>query len=109
MLLSGSEKLESTVQKESDMLTKRRHHRCDTAAEDAARKQTLASTCHTGQSECVRELLVCLLPPSPPSPQQCPLPPSLMLVSSFTPLFLSGALIDSSRGVTDVRVYKCRL
>lgn len=32
MLLSGSEKLESTVQKESDMLMQTRNHCCDTAA-----------------------------------------------------------------------------
>lgn len=68
MLLSGREKLESTVQ-ESDMLTQTRHHRWDAAilGKDAARKQMLPSTCHTGterarQSKRERELL-CL--PSP--------------------------------------------
>lgn len=49
MLLSGREKLESTVQ-ESDMLTQTHHHRWDAAilGKDAARKQMLPSTCHTG-------------------------------------------------------------
>lgn len=32
MLLSGREKSDSSVQKESDMLTARRHHRRDNAA-----------------------------------------------------------------------------
>lgn len=44
-LLSGSEKSDSTVQKESDMLTQTGDHR-----RSARRTQTLASTCHTGQS-----------------------------------------------------------
>lgn len=75
MLLSGREKLDSTVQ-ESDMLTLVCcDHRSETMAGDVANQQTPASTCHTGNVKCVSGSL------SPPS-----LPSLLLSSASSLPL-----------------------
>lgn len=105
MLLSGREKLESTVQ-ESDMLTQTRHHRWDAAilGKDAARKQMLPSTCHTGterarQSKREREReLPCL-----PSLCSALSPPSWMLLSSSLALQQSN-----NRLLISFNTFACR-
>jgi len=98
MLLSGSEKLESTVQKESDMLAQSRDHRPDTWAEDAAGKQTPARGSEHQRAAGVSALssLFPLILSLPLSPKQSSLPPSALFFFS-SHLFLSAALIDLRR------------